>query len=483
MFEDVDNKQAQPQAQASAAQTPQTPAQQGNTPSPAQASQEEIHTMPMDYYMGAKTTQAVKGMPAAPQQVMPQAQMSAGPSQTTGGGSKKKLLNIGIVVVLVLVLGVSAYLLYASYQEPKPAQNVADNKTVQPVVETETPVVEEIVEEVVVEEETPDVVIEEEPSTVMFDPNKLNQVSLTLLASQDTDKDGLTDAEEEIIGTSISQNDTDGDTYRDAEEIKNYYSPLQAGSVKLNETNFVATYENNPYGYKLLYPKGWIISPLNEDDPRDVMITSAGNEFINIFLNQKPENQSLEDWYLQKAPSVSSSELKKYENHNKLAVIESPDAFTVYVARGTDVYIINYNIGLNDEANYPNLFAMIVNSFELTEKVAMTPVSLSSLLSFLGVPTDIEDMVSVSGTCSSKKCVVDNVSNCNESNINLAFGEDITYQMQVSGECRVESRFVKHLDTNLVNKNMTCSYDKGASFNDAVLESECSGDLYDLLTQ
>jgi hypothetical protein len=42
----------------------------------------------------------------------------------------------------------------------------------------------------------------------------------------DTDADGLTDTEEESLGTDPDNRDTDGDGYTDGEEVKNGYSPL-----------------------------------------------------------------------------------------------------------------------------------------------------------------------------------------------------------------------------------------------------------------
>lgn len=45
----------------------------------------------------------------------------------------------------------------------------------------------------------------------------------------DTDNDGLPNAIEKVIGTSVSVLDTDGDTFSDLSEIKNGYSPIIAG--------------------------------------------------------------------------------------------------------------------------------------------------------------------------------------------------------------------------------------------------------------
>lgn len=483
MFEEVDNKEPQPQA----APQPTAPAVPAQPAKPASADgKEEIHTMPMDYYMGEKTKQSVKGSQAAPQ---PQAMKPMAPQTTSSeGGGKKKMLNIIIVVVLVLVVGISGYLLYASFQGPTP------DPTPVPVV---VPVVEEP-EVVVDEDEAPEVEVDEdeappveiEDETVMFDPSQLNKVSLSLLASKDTDKDGLTDLEEEIIGTNINLNDTDGDTYRDAEELKNYYSPLQAGGVSLTEMNFVETYENELMGYKILYPKAWLISPLDEKNPTDVMITSDGNEFINILMNKKVSTQTLEEWYLEKAPDVSATELKKYKNHADLALIESPDAFTVYVDRGEEVYIINYNIGLNEEASYPGLFGVIVNSFELTEKKTPAAVpSLSSLESFLNLSAiDInEDSVVVSGSCSDIECWSEKVLDCDEAKINIAFTESLTYEMNIKGQeggaCSYESRFVKHPNVDFVNQLMTCNYGLGEPLDLIFLEASCDGALFGLISE
>jgi len=468
MFEDVDNKQAQPQA------TPApTPEAKPEAPAPAQpAGKEEIHTMPMDYYMGDKTKQAVKGgAPATQSQAMkPMAPQATG----GGGGNKKMILNIIIGVVLVLVVGVSSYLLYASYQKPKPEPSpvvVPVVDAVPVVVEEEVPVVE------VEEEEAPPVEMEEEVLT--FDPSLLNKVSLALLASKDTDKDGLTDLEEEIIGTNINLNDTDGDTYRDAEEIKNYYSPLKNGSTKLTEMNFIKEYENEIFGYKVLYPKAWLISPLDEDNPNDVMITSDGNEFVNILLNKKIANQTLEEWYLEKAPDVSATSLKKYKNHNDLAMIESPDAFTVYVSRG-------------DEASYPSLFGMIVNSFEFTEKKGVEvedKISFSSLIDLLALSSiDIsEDEIEVSGSCETIECLSEKMQNCSEAKINIIFSESIAYEMVLIGEgeenCVYDSRFVKHSNLDFVNKKMTCEYSYGQSLDSVFLESVCEGPLFEMLSE
>ena len=52
----------------------------------------------------------------------------------------------------------------------------------------------------------------------------------------DTDNDGLSDMEENAIGTNPTVSDSDGDGYKDGEEVKNDYNPL--GEGKLDMTQF-----------------------------------------------------------------------------------------------------------------------------------------------------------------------------------------------------------------------------------------------------
>lgn len=56
------------------------------------------------------------------------------------------------------------------------------------------------------------------------------------VSSVDTDGDGLSDVDEvQLYGTDASNPDTDGDGYSDGVEIKNGYSPLASGSVRLSD--------------------------------------------------------------------------------------------------------------------------------------------------------------------------------------------------------------------------------------------------------
>lgn len=65
----------------------------------------------------------------------------------------------------------------------------------------------------------------------VFPQPNVNTGANSNVAALDTDGDGLSDAEEETYGTSLTNPDTDGDGYADGAEVQNGYNP--AGSGKL----------------------------------------------------------------------------------------------------------------------------------------------------------------------------------------------------------------------------------------------------------
>ena len=302
--------------------------------------------MPMEYYLGNKTTEAVKA-----------GRSVAAPIVTAG--SNKKLVNIIIIAVIVVVVGISGWLLYKSFEQPPVSQPVVENIIETPLPETTdtTTATTEIVQP------TAETILPVETQK-KFSPEQINKFTLTLLSGVDKDKDGLTDEEETLFGTNPDLVDSDNDLYKDQEEINHLYSPVDVGLIRLWEKDAIGSYANNAYGYKILYPKSWIIQPLDAGQPNDLMISSNLNEFINVMVFDKNAGQKLEEWYLELAPTVKKTDLKSYETYRKLKVMESPDGFTVYVDKNDKVVALNYNIGLKEEAGFPGVFQMVVNSFE-----------------------------------------------------------------------------------------------------------------------
>ncbi len=89
---------------------------------------------------------------------------------------------------------------------------------------------------------------------------KLNQYCIknTIDKFSDSDKDGLPDAVEKILGSDLYKRDSDGDGYNDFDEIKNGYSPFIAGPQgKLSAIEFNALKEKVKNIDPELYKKIW----------------------------------------------------------------------------------------------------------------------------------------------------------------------------------------------------------------------------------
>ena len=470
MFDDVDNKK---EIKPTKPQSPQ-PIKKEGTPvapeknKPEETDQGQVHTMPMNYYLGDETVDATKGGTA--KKVTP---AKAGKS-SSGGKKIGKIVGIIALFLLVVASGVLLYFTYIGGPEEAEEPVLGDiPKVVEKPQQPETIITEPIVEE-------PEEAKEEEPAEPetepAFNPDELNKFSLSLLSSTDTDRDGLTDEEEDLIGTNMNLSDTDGDTYQDGEEIENFYNPLASGSERLSDVEFIASMTSNKLGYKVLYPSAWVSDFIDETTEQTLMISSNDNEFINVIMEQKMMTETVQDWYLRQAPSVKRSQLKLYKNFNNLSVVESPDGFTTYIGQDNKVFIINYSIGLKDEANYPNIYKMIVNSFEFVEVTA--------------------EMVSDTASCTTaacfdplfKTCTVGETLVMDMPSLNIGHSYEIV-SLETDG-CKILNKFTMNEDENLVGPTMECLLDNSLSFeeardmviNDIISEKNtCEGELYNTM--
>lgn len=173
--------------------------------------------------------------PLAAPSVLP----SSEPIHAAGGMSGTKLLLV--IVVATVVVGAGGYLSYALLgtkepvvpQEQAPAPtggrltpeevNLGGTEPTPPVPEPAPAAVEPVVPPpVVVEVDTDkDGLSDAEEARLGTDPTKA-----------DTDGDGLTDREEVAIYKTDPLNpDTDGDTYSDGSEVRNGYNPVGPGKL------------------------------------------------------------------------------------------------------------------------------------------------------------------------------------------------------------------------------------------------------------
>jgi hypothetical protein len=287
----------------------------------------------------------------AEEQVIKQAAVAA------AGPKKKSFMPIWMIVLLLLLLGVSGWLLYSTYLKPAPEPTPIKQPVVvtQPIETTEpeeyTPpeIIEEPVE--IIEPE----VIEPEPATKSYE----------LAMTTDTDADGLTDSEELLIGTKVDQTDTDGDGYSDSQELLNLFNPLAATPSQIELSPAVTTYVNPTYDYNVFYPVKWLAKAVDKANV-EIMFSSTLGEFVDVLVEENTDNLDLRAWYKKMAPDVTDDQIESFTNKAGLPALMSPDKMTVYIAKGRFVYVITYNIGLKEAVDYPNLFKMMYESFTFT---------------------------------------------------------------------------------------------------------------------
>ena len=172
--------------------------------------------------------------------------------------------------------------------------------------------------------------------------------------AEDSDGDGLTDSEEILYGMDVSMRDTDGNGLDDWAEVLSWYA------VELDKDldSSLEVYASGTEEYSIYYPSLWAI----EDKEGEISFTADTGESAQIMIQSNPQNLSARDWYLQQASGITASQIKSGEI-NGLDAAWSLDQFTCYIAREENIYLINYNIGLRDEAGFKATFDAIVSSF------------------------------------------------------------------------------------------------------------------------
>lgn len=183
------------------------------------------------------------------------------------------------------------------------------------------------------------------------------------LLNIDSDGDGLTLAEERLMTTSPDVVDTDGDGYRDNAEISNFYSPVQTGNVRLDEAGLVTKYTSVSYNYSFYYPSSWLVSTV-PGNPAQTLVAFGDGGDISVTVSENANKQTSWDWYV---ANVSSDYNKNNVNFIKVGgyeAVRSLDGLKVYVAAGSQVLSIIYEVGEGRTINYPNIFQLFLDRLQ-----------------------------------------------------------------------------------------------------------------------
>lgn len=193
------------------------------------------------------------------------------------------------------------------------------------------------------------------------------------MLSGDADKDGLTDLEEALIGSSPSSPDSDLDGYLDSAELISGYNPIlnpnSGKPFRLAEAGFISrlTTDFPVNNFQTFYIKGWSVS-LIEALHEARVITGTG-EMIKISVINNDDQISAANWYLLNHPQITLSQLGNLEFGNFRGV-RSPNGLGVYITdpKRDKIYAFEYDLDTASEFRYPTIFEMIIRNFQLVNE-------------------------------------------------------------------------------------------------------------------
>lgn len=271
----------------------------------------------------------------APVVVAPKPPVATKPALKKKSSSTKALLIAGAIVLLAL--GIGGYLLVRSVQKQTPKET----ETSQPVSQTTTT-------------ETPT----SEAPTETPTPETQSPFPKAATPGVDTDSDGLTDTEENLVyGTNPQLPDTDGDGFLDGNEVFHGYDPNSTvvGATLLNSKVVQALDAQN---FRMVYPSKWVLQPAEAGSYK---ITAGTGEEITVGSVEKPKDQSLTDWYVltkqETAPTITKTK-------TGLPMIVSKDQLTSYVDLGSSVLVVVYNTQTKGTIDYLQTIKMMQNRIE-----------------------------------------------------------------------------------------------------------------------
>ncbi len=298
--------------------------------------------------------------------------------------SFKKTLTISLVALIIAVIVSGSYFIYEIWlsggQPPADQDNqnsfAADNKNIDQEVNKNSERDEESDGNENINQET-----ESDNENANANANINTEIdenandddgsdsSGVIEVSSDSDRDGLTDLEESIIGSFPTKPDSDSDGYLDGDELVNGYSPISAesGESQLLEEDFIAQLktpftENN---FETYYISGWETNFIETLYQARITAADTG-EIITISVKNNPDRISATNWYLQNHPETSLSQLTEI-TVGEFQGIFSPDKLTAYLTdlERDSFFVFEYKI-MDEQGlyRYPSIFRMIINNFQ-----------------------------------------------------------------------------------------------------------------------
>ncbi len=248
-------------------------------------------------------------------------------------------------------------------QEPTPVApvNEVEVDLTEVAVSTSTPV-EGVEANIIDLESEGETVVPDNESDVLMPEEGLGSPETPWSPVLDTDGDGLTDDEEAVLGTNLNEIDTDQDGYLDLAEIKSGYDP--SGPGRLIDNKNIARYQGEVGRYSLLYPVAWNIRTLNNG--YTAMISAPDNSLMQISVQENPRIQDISSWYQDTFPGENMS-YDRVKNGPGWEGIMGENGLNFYLTDQArqSIYVISYIPAMSGRLAYPNIFQMLIDTFQL----------------------------------------------------------------------------------------------------------------------
>lgn len=312
-------------------------------------------------------------------------------SQKSSSSANKTLLIVSVILIAIVVI-TGSYFIYNSWQANQAKLTVNQNASIN--TNENTNANEEIVgninnnanenandninanENVNTNENDNDNANDNANVNANTNTNENTNQVIEPVLSSDVDRDGLTDIEENIIGTSSQSPDSDKDGYSDSQELVNGYDPTVSAAsgepFKLDTAAFLSALTTNftTDNFGVNYIKGWSVSFL--EALREARIIAGTGEMFKIYVVENADKLSAANWYLLNDPTITLSDLRAIDAGD-FQGIYAKNGLSAYLTDSTKskIYVFEYDLDNISELRYQAIFDLIIKSFKL---VATPPV-------------------------------------------------------------------------------------------------------------
>jgi hypothetical protein len=182
-------------------------------------------------------------------------------------------------------------------------------------------------------------------------------------AGLDTDSDGLTDLEEELLTSNPRDPDTDADGFLDGNEAFHLYNPNGRAPARLVDAGRLKPFSSGA-GWSILLPNPWNVV-LDAADGSKATVTTGHGELLRIAVEANPQRQPILAWYKASHPEATDAQILKYRSKRGYEGIIGADQLTTYLPWGDKIFVFTYEFGGQPFKNFSTASAMILNSLEL----------------------------------------------------------------------------------------------------------------------